>query len=186
MKTYTIDNETNNITAHATAKEAESVAGAESFATADAFAGLAANWPSARLVQIWNSLPGATAITKFKDRKTAVTRLWNAIQRLGEPVATQAQVKPHVAAVKAKRDRKATATKRAPKSKGTRPGSKTETILNLLQRPGGASLKEIMKATGWQAHLVRGFLSGTLCKKMSLTVISIKTGEGERSYSLQV
>ena len=70
-------------------RPAESVLGAERFATATAFAGLAADWPSARLIEIWNSLPGATAITKFKDRKTAVTRIWNVIQSLGEPVATQ-------------------------------------------------------------------------------------------------
>jgi hypothetical protein len=148
MKTFTIDNETNNITAHPAAQEAESVAGAERFATAAAFAGLAANWPTARLVEIWNSLPGATAITKFKDRKTAVRRIWNAIQSLGEPVATQAARKPRTAPVKAKSARKATPSKTkpktAPKSKGARPGSKTGKILDLLKRPGGASLKEIM------------------------------------------
>jgi hypothetical protein len=185
MKTFTIENETNNITGHLTAQEAESVAGAERFATAAAFAGLAANWPSARLVEIWNSLPGATAITKFKDRKTAVTRIWNAIQSLGEPVQTDAPVKPHAAPVKAKSTRKATASKRAPKSKNTRQGSKTEKIIDLLKRPGGASLKEIMKATDWQAHSVRGFISGTLGKKMSLRVVSTKTEDGERNYSLK-
>jgi hypothetical protein len=42
--------------------------------------------PAARLVEIWNSLPGVTAVTKFKDRKAAVTRIWKAIQSLGEPV----------------------------------------------------------------------------------------------------
>ena len=185
MKTFTIENETNNITAHSTAQEAESVAGAERFATVAAFAGLAANWPSARLVEIWNSLPGATAVTKFKDRKTAVTRIWNAIQSLGEPVATQAARKPHVAPVKAESSRKTTQSKTPLKSKGTRQGSKTEKILDLLKRPGGASLKEIMKATDWQAHSVRGFISGTLGKKMSLTVVSAKTEDGERSYSIK-
>ena len=42
-----------------------------------------------------------------------------------------------------------------------------------------------MKATGWQPHSVRGFLSGTVGKKMGLTVISTKGEDGERSYSLQ-
>jgi hypothetical protein len=189
MKTFTIENETNNITAHPTAQEAESVLGAERFATAAAFTGLAAHWPSARLIEIWNSLPGATAITKFKDRKTAVTRIWNAIQSLGEPVATQGARKPHVAPVKAESPRNATPSKpkpkTAPKSNGTRQGTKAEEILYLLKRPDGASLKEIMKATGWQAHSVRGFISGTLRKKMSLTVVSTKTEGGERNYSIK-
>jgi hypothetical protein len=41
-----------------------------------------------------------------------------------------------------------------------------------------------MKATGWQAHSVRGFISGTLGKKMGLTVQSEKNPEGERAYKL--
>jgi hypothetical protein len=41
-----------------------------------------------------------------------------------------------------------------------------------------------MKATGWQAHSVRGFISGTLGKKMGLTVTSTKREDGERNYSL--
>jgi hypothetical protein len=51
------------------------------------------------------------------------------------------------------------------KQKGVREGSKTETILALLKRSGGATLKEIMKATAWQAHSVRGFVSGPLAKR---------------------
>jgi len=42
-----------------------------------------------------------------------------------------------------------------------------------------------MKATGWQPHSVRGFLSGTIRKKMGLDVISAKSEEGERSYSVK-
>jgi hypothetical protein len=46
-------------------------------------------------------------------------------------------------------------------------------------------LKELMKATGWQPHSVRGFLSGTIGKKMGLSLTSTK-GEGEeRTYSLK-
>jgi len=84
MKTFTIENETSNITAHRTAQEAKSAAGGERFATAAALAGLAAHWPPARLVEIWNSLPGVTPVKKFKDRATAVSRIWKAIQNLGE------------------------------------------------------------------------------------------------------
>lgn len=189
MKTFTIENETNNITAHATAKEAESAAGAERFTSVAALAGLAANWPSARLVEIWNSLPGATPVTKFKDRKTAVTRIWDALQSLGEPVAVKAAGKPHTAPVKRGTGKKATQAKKtpptAPQAKGARESSKTSKILDLVKRPDGASLKEIMKATDWQAHSVRGFISGTLGRKMGLTVVSPKTEDGERTYSLK-
>jgi hypothetical protein len=189
MKTFTIESETNNITAHPTAKEAESVTGAEHFATADVLAGLAAHWPAARLVEIWNSLPGATPVRKFKDRKTAVTRIWNSIQSLGEPAAAKAEPRPHAAPVKAGTDTKATRKQKTPKSapraKGARPGSKTEKILDLVKRPGGASLNQIMKATEWQAHSVRGFISGTLGRKMGLKVVSTKTEDGERTYSVK-
>jgi hypothetical protein len=192
MKTFTIESETNNITAHTTAREAESVSGAEHFATAAALAGLAAHWPAARLVEIWNSLPGATAVRKFKDRETAVTRIWNAIESLGEPaaVAVKTAGKPHAASVRAGADKKATRTRKTPKSapraKGARQGSKTEKILDLLKRPGGASLNQIMKATEWQAHSVRGFISGTLGRKMGLKVVSVKTEDGARTYSVKV
>ena len=66
-----------------------------------------------------------------------------------------------------------------------RHGTKTAQILDLLKRPGGASLKELMKATGWQAHSIRGFLSGTVGKKMGLRVMSIKGEDGERRYSVK-
>jgi len=48
--------------------------------------------------------------------------------------------------------------------------------------PGGASLQQLQKATGWQAHSVRGFLSGTLKKKMGLRVDSAKLQDGRRTY----
>ncbi len=83
MKTFTIEDGTNNITIHASLKEAEVVPDAERFGNKAALAKLAANWPAARLVEIWNSLPGAPAIQKFKDRQTGVSRIWKAIQSLG-------------------------------------------------------------------------------------------------------
>jgi hypothetical protein len=45
--------------------------------------------------------------------------------------------------------------------------------------------KELQKATGWQPHSVRGFLSGTIGKKMGLTLTSTKGEDGERSYSIK-
>jgi hypothetical protein len=73
---------------------------------------------------------------------------------------------------------------RAKKPVTTRGGSKTAQILDLLKRPGGATLKELMKATGWQAHSVRGFLSGALKKKMRTPVESLKKGDGDRTYRI--
>jgi hypothetical protein len=58
-------------------------------------------------------------------------------------------------------------------------------FLARLQRWTDDSEGALMKATGWQAHSVRGFLSGTIGKKMGLTVISTKGEDGERSYSVK-
>ena len=95
---------------------------------------------------------------------------------------------PDVAASAEEASKNATGQKKAPtgepKPKATREGSKTTTILTLIKREGGVTLKEIMEATGWQAHSVRGFISGTLGKKMGLTVGSAKSEKGERTYTL--
>ena len=196
MKTFTIDAE-NNITAHASAEEA--MAGAERFATEAELNKLAAGWPADRLVEIWNSLPGATPVKKFKDRKTAAGRIWKAIAGLGEQLAptkaTVAPQKPNVTPGKGKSSKKATPPKKAPKGRKkaekpakptkARAGSKTAQIVEMLKRPGGATLKDIMAATDWQAHSVRGFISGALGKKMGLTVESTKGEDGSRIYSLK-
>ena len=63
-----------------------------------------------------------------------------------------------------------------------REGSKTAQVITLLENPKGATLADLMKATGWQAHSVRGFISGTLGKKMGLKVDSTKREDGERIY----
>ncbi len=69
-------------------------------------------------------------------------------------------------------------------SSAPRRGSKTAKILALLKRPGGASLPQLQKATDWQAHSVRGFLSGAVKKKMGLRVISAKLPDGTRTYRI--
>ena len=58
-------------------------------------------------------------------------------------------------------------------------------MLDLLTRKRGATLTELMAATEWQAHSIRGFLSGTLRKKMGLKIESRKTADRERAYSIQ-
>ena len=96
------------------------------------------------------------------------------------------QKRAHVAPKKGKSAKGATSAKKASKgakkAKSAREGSKTNQVLELLRQPGGVTAKDLMKATGWQAHSVRGFLSGTVGKKMGLTVTSTKSEDGERSY----
>jgi hypothetical protein len=101
--------------------------------------------------------------------------------------ATAGVRRANVAPAKGKAGKKASPKKKAPKSarNDAREGSKTATILEMLKRPGGATAKELLKVTGWQPHSLRGFLSGTVGKKMGLTVISTKGEDGERSYSLK-
>jgi hypothetical protein len=88
-------------------------------------------------------------------------------------------------AAKPSGDRRSTKAKPAKASSAPRSGSKTAKILALLKRPGGATLPQLQKATGWQAHSVRGFLSGTLKKKMGLRVDSAKLEDGTRSYRVR-
>jgi hypothetical protein len=88
--------------------------------------------------------------------------------------------KPQKSAKKAAKSPKAA----EPKAEGVREGSKTEIILGLLRRAKGATLAEIMEAASWQAHSVRGFISGTLGKKMGLAVKSEKREDGTRVYSI--
>ena len=53
-----------------------------------------------------------------------------------------------------------------------------------MKRKEGATLAEIAKATGWQNHSIRGFVSGHVTKKLGLNVESTKTEAGERSYCI--
>ena len=103
--------------------------------------------------------------------------------------ATSAKRARAVAPKKATSGKKATRAKKTPKSatkaKGARDGSKAAKVLDLLKRPDGATAKELMKATGWQPHSVRGFLSGTVSKKMGLSVTSTKGEDAERTYSIK-
>jgi hypothetical protein len=65
-----------------------------------------------------------------------------------------------------------------------RPGTKGAAITALLKRNSGATLDELTAASGWQAHSVRGFLSGTLKKKLGLTVSSERSEDGVRRYRI--
>src|ERR1700686_3405125 len=177
MQTFTIDAD-NNITFFASLKQTEgSAEGTETFRSPKELGKLAAQWPVARLVEIWNSLPGVVPVKKFTSRGLAVTRIWKAIQHLKPTVGPH---RPTVATKKGSAGKKAS-RKARPVGRKT---SKTAQVIALLQQPTGATLKAIMKATGWQAHSVRGFVSGQLGKKMGLRVRSFRR-EGERVYRIQ-
>jgi len=60
--------------------------------------------------------------------------------------------------------------------------SKADAILKLLDRKNGASIADLQKATGWQPHSVRGFLSGTVKRRLGLRLQSERTGKGARRY----
>ena len=72
-----------------------------------------------------------------------------------------------------------------PEKRQPREGSKKQIILDLLRRKDGATMAEIAKATGWQNHSIRGFVSGTLIKKMDLPVSSLKDEKGKRRYKIE-
>jgi len=60
--------------------------------------------------------------------------------------------------------------------------SKAAIVLELMKRKEGATLAEIAKATDWQNHGIRGFVSGHVTKKLGLKVESTKSDTGERTY----
>jgi Protein of unknown function (DUF3489) len=129
--------------------------GTEEFGTERELAELVAKWPMSHLHEVWNALPDTQPVRKFTDRKTGVRRIWKEIQKL-KPVS-------------------------GPR---TRRATKVDQILALLKQPSGATLKSIMKATRWQAHSVRGFISGHLVRKMGLRVKSFRR-DGERVYAIK-
>ena len=79
--------------------------------------------------------------------------------------------------------KKAAAKKAAAKS--AKHASKKDTVIALLRRKNGASLDEMCEATGWQAHSVRGFLSGTINKKLGLNLSSSIDASGVRRYAIK-
>lgn len=163
-------------------------------------------WPLARLAEIWNGFAGVVPfddlrpVKKFMDRPTAIGRIWRAVLRLTEHTALQDATLPDVAPAAPPRDNttmpkaKAKGAKRAaekakpapaPKAPSKpREGSKQQQVIDMLRRKNGATLAEIMKATDWQRHTVRGFVSGTLGKKLGLVVESAKSESGDRTYRI--
>jgi Protein of unknown function (DUF3489) len=103
-----------------------------------------------RLLQLWNALPGVDKRKKVGDRDALIDQLWSAIEALPDP---------------------------EPQSDAKRP-SKKQTVIAMLQRPEGVTVDEVASATGWQRHTVRGLFSGTLKKKLGITLASAKEERG--------
>src|SRR3954447_9351183 len=103
-----------------------------------------------RLLALWNALPGVEKRKKVGDRDALIDQLWSAIEGLPEP---------------------------EPPSEAKRP-SKQDDVIAMLRRPEGATVDEVASATGWQRHTVRGLFSGTLKKKLGLTLASAKEERG--------
>ena len=137
-----------------------------SFASEQELQEVTSAWPMKRLIAIWNRLPGVEAVTRFTDRKTAIRRIWRALQpQAEEPGKALRRTKMQQPPV-------------------FREGSKAAQVCILLARPQGATLNEIRKETGWQAHTVRAFISRNLSKQ-GRKVRSFER-EGERVYRLKV
>jgi hypothetical protein len=211
MPTYSIDTE-NNLAVHPDTEAAiqEASATGAAFETEAQLSEATASWPTNRMVQVWNSFAGAPPfaelkdVKRFTDRKSAVTRIWNAAQRLGEAleeemkIAEQDELRAASAAKPAKLAR--TAAPKAPAKPKTnkgatgkddapapkrREGTRKATVIALLERADGATLEEIMAATSWQKHSVRGFIS-TLGSKHGYTIVSTRReSDKARVYAIQ-
>jgi hypothetical protein len=201
MKCYTIENETDNISVHVSAMDAEADPHADRFSSEVALAKLAAEWPTTRLVSIWNRLPGAIPVRRFTSRKLALSRIWKLLQTpedrtaeretdertAGSPTASVLQVVPAPKTAGVGVGARRPGPTRRSKAETARHGggSRTEAILALLRQSGGTTLHGLTQATGWQAHSVRGFISGTIRKKMKLNLISARDANGLRTYRIE-
>ena len=119
---------------------------------------------SSLLVRLWNRLPDVVSVKKFVDRPTALKRIWAAVQIL-ESVPPKSE----------------TTSEGGPGTGCS--GTKKAMLLELLNRPEGASVCEMMAALGWQSHSVRGFLS-TLSKK-DTAIHSFRRADGDRAYAIK-
>jgi hypothetical protein len=131
------------------------------------------------MVRIQKPLPKATAVA---EQGAPVAPAKAASKKGAGPKRDAPKAKKGAKATKP--DAKKPAKKATKAEKAPRAESKGAKIMELIGRPKGATLAEIMKATEWQAHSVRGFLS-TAGKKRGLNIESTKNDAGERVYQIR-
>ena len=69
-------------------------------------------------------------------------------------------------------------------SRTIRPGTKLAAIIAAMRHPGGATIAQMMAGTGWQAHTVRGTISGMVKKRLGYEVVTEKGADGQRAYRI--
>lgn len=187
MPTFSIDDD-NNITLVDTAAHTGNAGnpGATTFDSEAALARISAEWSLSRLVDIWNSIPGHPEVHRFAARSKAVARIWKAVQPLarnGQPADVNTVSRNNEARSPNRKSPSAhkLAKKTAAKSSGR--NNKKAAVIAMMNRARGATLPEIMKATAWQAHTVRGFIS-ILGSKGGHSIESTKNAAGARTYCI--
>jgi len=103
-----------------------------------------------RLLALWNALSGVEKRKKLGDRTALIDQLWSAIEALPDP-----ELEPDA-----------------------KQRSKQDEVIAMLRRLERATIDEVASAMGWQRHTVRGLFSGTLKKKLGLTLASAQEERG--------
>jgi hypothetical protein len=75
--------------------------------------------------------------------------------------------------------------KPASSERKTREGTKQALVIEMLRRPEGATIPEIVEATGWASHTTRGFFAGALKRKLGLVISSEKDEVRGRCYKIE-
>jgi hypothetical protein len=129
------------------------------------------------------------SIEKSHDPKSAAPKKWSAKsnttsrRKVTSAVATTNKT-PRSVESKAARVAAAKTPPQADEPKVERV-TKQERVLTLLSRPQGVSIEEMMQATDWQQHSVRGFLAGAVKKKLGFPLTSSKSNGGVRRYRIK-
>jgi Protein of unknown function (DUF3489) len=124
---------------------------------------LTAEWPASRLLDTWNSFAGVAPfedlkpVKKFRDRKAAVARIWTAVERLSPDLAPLATSVAMERTRSKKSPTKASRSARAQKAATESRTNKKAEVTAMMKRTKGATLPDIMEATGRHKHTVRGF-----------------------------